>query len=263
MADGEIEGGNEVGKPLDSWGLKVGSFFYLFHLSMLSSHCFYLFHHRKGRNKGGKAMTKQQAAEFLGVTPRTLTNYIAAGKLSPRYVKGKTSPVAEFDPDELQAFKPQLTLVSKVETKQENGDFSFPASEEGKGGKARISYFGRGKDAARAQVKEAESGESLSDTTDDGTSSSALVLAPRLPISPSERQRFDQDSSPHAPANWTMNLAAKILLTVAEAHALTGLSQNTLRAAIKSGELKALKIGRSQRLRPQDVRDWINAKFGE
>lgn len=190
-------------------------------------------------------MNKQEAAEFLGVTPRTLTNYVAAGKLSPHYIKGKTSPVAEFDPDELQAVKPQMAIASNME-KVEEGDGS--PSEGGKE-EGRISYFGK-----RAPKME---------KVEIPTSETALALVPRPAFDVSETNARTQDTSPHAPANWTINLAAKLLLTVAEAHTLTGLSQSTLREAIKSGELKALKIGRSQRLRPQDVRAWINAKFGD
>jgi len=47
------------------------------------------------------------------------------------------------------------------------------------------------------------------------------------------------------------------LLTLAEAQALTGLSRQTLRDAIESGELKSRQIGRAFRVKRGDLEKYI------
>ena len=53
-------------------------------------------------------MTKSQAAEYLGISTRQVTNYANQGKLSVRYEKGKTGDVAIFDERELRKLKAEL-----------------------------------------------------------------------------------------------------------------------------------------------------------
>ncbi|BAY66913.1 hypothetical protein NIES22_70570 (plasmid) [Calothrix brevissima NIES-22] len=43
-------------------------------------------------------MNKQEAADYLGVSVRTLERYVQPGKISVKYEKGKTRPTANFDP---------------------------------------------------------------------------------------------------------------------------------------------------------------------
>jgi hypothetical protein len=50
-------------------------------------------------------LTKQQAADFLGVNVRTLERYTQEGKIGSRYEKGKTRSVVVYDEEELKAFK--------------------------------------------------------------------------------------------------------------------------------------------------------------
>lgn len=54
-------------------------------------------------------MNKQEAADFLGVSVRALERYVQQGKISVRYEKGRTRPTANFDEQELEAFKQELT----------------------------------------------------------------------------------------------------------------------------------------------------------
>ena len=54
-------------------------------------------------------LNKQLAAEFLGVTVRTLERYTQEGKIGGRYEKGKTRSVLVYDEEELRAFKAELT----------------------------------------------------------------------------------------------------------------------------------------------------------
>ena len=52
---------------------------------------------------GGQTMLdKKQAAEYLGVTTRTLERHIQSGKLSVRYQPSPNGEIALFDPEELR-----------------------------------------------------------------------------------------------------------------------------------------------------------------
>lgn len=53
-------------------------------------------------------------------------------------------------------------------------------------------------------------------------------------------------------------IADKLLLTIAEAQALTGLSKEVLRSAIASGELKAKVIGKGWRVKRSDLQEYVD-----
>ena len=54
-------------------------------------------------------MNKQEAATFLGVSERALQRYTQQGRISTRYIKGKTRPTPEYDEEELERFKVELS----------------------------------------------------------------------------------------------------------------------------------------------------------
>jgi len=53
-------------------------------------------------------MEKQEAAEYLGVSVRTLERLAASGRLTKGRAKGKTSPLVVFDKSELEKLKKEL-----------------------------------------------------------------------------------------------------------------------------------------------------------
>ncbi len=53
-------------------------------------------------------MDKSQAAEFLGVSPRTIDRLAAQGKLTKHRERRKTRPAVVFNEDELTSLKEQL-----------------------------------------------------------------------------------------------------------------------------------------------------------
>lgn len=57
-------------------------------------------------------MDKRAAADFLGVSVRTLERLAASGKLTKRRGRGKTRPSVAFDESELQALKEELDQAS-------------------------------------------------------------------------------------------------------------------------------------------------------
>lgn len=64
---------------------------------------------------------------------------------------------------------------------------------------------------------------------------------------------------PAKPAPSIADLAHKLMLTLAEAAALSNLSRNHLRQAIKTGTLKAQKIGRGWRIKRTDLDAYVSA----
>ncbi len=60
-------------------------------------------------------MTKREAADFLGVTIRSIEGYAAKGKLTPAKAKGTRGDIAVYDDDELQKLKSEREQVVYVE----------------------------------------------------------------------------------------------------------------------------------------------------
>jgi excisionase family DNA binding protein len=59
------------------------------------------------------------------------------------------------------------------------------------------------------------------------------------------------------PRSASVRVSEKLLLNLSDCRSLTGLSEGTLRDAIKSGELRAKIIGRGWKVKRQDLDDFI------
>jgi excisionase family DNA binding protein len=67
------------------------------------------------RNIPGVAMlTKKQVIERLGVSERSITNYVKSGRLRVKYVKGKFGQEARFSAREVDALAIDLTVKPEV-----------------------------------------------------------------------------------------------------------------------------------------------------
>jgi excisionase family DNA binding protein len=177
-------------------------------------------------------MNKQEAADFLGVSVRALERYVQQGRISVKYEKGKTRPTANFDSTELEAFKIELnqpTIKPAVETRQITTDQQTQT--------ANATY---------------QSGEI---TRFDDISEFGEIDAIEKLSSIIEQLLGKGDNQPIVP------IADKLLLTLPEAQALTGLSKEVLRQAIASGELKAKVIGKGWRIKRSDLESFIDKLF--
>ncbi len=168
-------------------------------------------------------MNKQEAAEFLGVSVRALERYVQQGRIGVTYEKGKTRPTANFEPQELEAFKEELNQPTIKPAFQSRQTPTEPQVESDKpvlyGGE--IAEFG----------------------VIDKLSSIIESLLGRSETQP------------------TVPIADKLLLTLPEAQLLTGLSKEFLRDAINDGTLKAKLIGRSWRVKRADLEQYIADLF--
>lgn len=188
-------------------------------------------------------MTRREVAEVLGVSERTVGSYAQSGRLGVRYVPGKTSPVADFDADEVATLKKELAPVAKAEKpKVEVGTL-----------KAEVGSSQEEQTGALALP----SSNFTVPPSNFAPASFIAIEAAHLPMLAQALAGVLETSRVTAPSE----LAAKIGITVPEACVLTGLSEKAMRAAIKNGELPSRRIGRSTRLRPGDVRAWFNRQF--
>lgn len=171
-------------------------------------------------------MNKKQAAEFLGVSIRALERYVQQGKLTVRYEKGKTRPTANFDQTELEAFKEELnqpTIKPAVETRQITTD-----------------VYDETRNSDIQPINVAEFGEI---TVIDKLADMIEMLI----------TRGDKKA--------TVAIESKILLTLDEVQAMTGLSKGYLRGAIGQGNLNAKQIGKSWRIKRSDLDEFVENLF--
>ena len=168
-------------------------------------------------------MNKQEAAEFLGVSVRALERYVQQGRISVKYEKGKTRPTANFDPIELEAFKSELNQPTIKPAVESRQISTEPqvASDKPVLYGGEIAEFG----------------------VIDKLSSIIESLLGRSEAQP------------------TVPIADKLLLTLPEAQALTGLSREFLREAINDGALKAEIIGKSWRVKRSDIEAFVAGLF--
>ena len=171
-------------------------------------------------------MNKQQAAEFLGVSVRALERYVQQGRIGVKYEKGKTRSTANFDQAELEEFRAELsqpTIKPAVESRQ------IPTEPQPDSDQA-VLYAG--------------------EITEFGEISVIDKLSSII-----EGLLAKSENQPSVP------IADKLLLTIPEAQALTGLSKDVLRDAIQEGSLKAKVIGRSWRIKRSDLEEYVSTLF--
>ncbi|ODG98215.1 hypothetical protein A4S05_10215 [Nostoc sp. KVJ20] len=177
-------------------------------------------------------MNKLLAADFLGVSVRALERYVQQGRISVKYEKGKTRPTANFDQTELEAFKEELnqpTVKPAFETRQITTE-QQPDTGKLTPDSGELARFDEVSGFGEIGVIEKLSG----------------IIEALL---------GKGDSQPLVP------IADKLLLTLAEAQALTGLSREFLRDAITAGNLKAKVIGKSWRVKRTDLEEYVDKLF--
>ena len=174
-------------------------------------------------------MTKAEAAEYLGCSVRQLERYTSENRIGVRYEKGRTRPTPIYDEGELQTFKATLERVVYRPAVERMDTPKIPAE---RGGKAIATQ----NDGALSGLSQA----------------SQLEAFARFIVEAVKSEKPATDAAPPL-----ADIAVKLLLTLTEAQALTGLSRGTLRAAIDADELKANQIGRGWKVKKTDLESYI------
>lgn len=163
-------------------------------------------------------MNKKEAAEYLNVSTRAIERYTAQGKLTPTYEKGRTGPAPVYDQAQLDELKRQMDEAAA---------------------------------ATHSAVKPDKSDKR--DKADNGDKDGALVLRSG---SRADLAAFIA-ALDRARGQSITDIAAKPLLTRAEAQRYTGLSRELLHEAVTSGRVKEIKLGRAYRIKRAELDSYI------
>ena len=169
---------------------------------------------------GGGMLTKKEAAEYLGVSTRTLERYVKNGKLSVRYEDSQNGEIALFDSGELDQFAD---------------------------------------DKQTPRIKPASMDSDLAATTSDIVPSRGVggLLAPfqelteRLIFALSDYEDRKEKITPD-------KIRGKLLLTLTEAQIMTGLSREILMEAMKDGRLPSQIMGKAYRIKAKDLETFVD-----
>ena len=187
-------------------------------------------------------MRKDEAAQFLGISTRTLELYTKQGRIGGHYEKGKTRPVLVYEEAEVKRLKDELAnqnyahrpiveraVIDSGHTPGTNGDARFNTSP------------------SRSALFSSEPTSSASDAS--------LALSSPMPPQMEHLLSALAALSTARPqiAQAEVPIQHKLFLSLDEAQALTGLSRGVLREAIKTNELPAKIIGRGWRIRRTDL----------
>jgi excisionase family DNA binding protein len=170
-------------------------------------------------------MNIKEAAGYLGISIKTLERKIAGGEVSVAYVPGATGKQRTFDPAELDRFK-EAEAAKTVAT-------SYVA-------RARVATVASNGDKPQQQALERATGE-------QGMALFVSMLTDALAAT--------RDGKADVP------LRDKMTLSFKEAAQLSGVPEDHLRMAHKSGELRGAKIGRGVRVTPDDVRKYVEQRM--
>ena len=179
-------------------------------------------------------MNKREAADFLKVSEKTIERYKSAGKLAARMIRvtgddGKTRQVLDFKEAELERLKSELS-----------GEKVFPIVTDG-----------------HAQTK-------TQTDTDGQTQLDRLNFESIESLTVGQTQTvrlisgiFERIEKAFQTQTEAADRAQKLMLTIPEAAALSGLPKSFIRQSIKEGKLKAVVISRTYRIKRQDLDSFI------
>lgn len=210
-------------------------------------------------------MTKQEAADQLGVSVRALERYTQQSRIAARYEKGRTRPTIIYDESEVERFKAEL---EKVKHK--------PALEVAGATGARLSGDGHTFEAGAGLNFANDANLANTLATSGDIAPLALLFAqfvravqngapldagalPALAQSATGAGGGNEisEQSKRAPKAPTPT-ADKILLGVEDAMSLTTLSRAVILDAVRTGQLPAQKFGRAWKIKRRDLDLWID-----
>lgn len=190
-------------------------------------------------------MNKQEAADFLGVSVRTLERHTKASRVAARYVKGKTSDVLVYDRDELERFKAELESPTHLPTVE-------AATPPTNRMETQASTNSANPDKGLARFGE---GGSIGGDANEFVFALMQALAqlqPQLQMAGGDAPASSEHSGPPITPP-----AQKLLLSLSEAQSYSGLSRANLMDAIHAETLAAQKIGRGWKIKRRDLERYV------
>ena len=183
---------------------------------------------------------KKEAAEYLGVTTRTLERHIQSGKLSVRYQPSQNGKIALFDPEELENFKEGRDTIQIKPTIESEPSSLIPKPPQNPQGQIT-------RTPDRSELTQTQQPESI-----------PLGLSTLIAPLGALFNNLTNAINNHGARITTTELRSKLLLTLDEAQTITGLSREILQEAIKNGELPSKIMGKSYRIKQKDLERYID-----
>lgn len=204
------------------------------------------------------SLTKKEAAALLGISTRQLENYARAGRVTVRKERGKTGDISVYDEAEINQLKSELDAKRGVVQ---------PAVMREPAAPGEAAPNGNGHDLESSEVVRAFASQLSQLTPQEFISQLAAAILTQAEQRQAVRQleagqgqaeskdgqqrpkrrKHDPDETPIS------DLAAKPLLTRAEARRYTGLSQKLLRELVTSGKVSERKLGHAYRLKRAEL----------
>jgi excisionase family DNA binding protein len=172
-------------------------------------------------------MNKSDAANFLGKTERAIERYVKDGRLSARYVAGKTRSVADFDEAELERLKHELDNPSDVR----------PAV------------------IPQTPTNDEQPRQSATNALQRTANDEAMTILGKAIADALQAHQTQGNTVADVP------LRDKMTLSFKEAARLSGVPESNLRAAFADGSLRGARIGRGVRVLPDDLRKYVAARM--
>lgn len=205
------------------------------------------------------SIKKKDAAALLGISTRQIENYARAGRLSVRKERGKTGDISVYDEGELQQLKSEMdakrgmilgaVVREPATTDEADPDDNGHRPENSEAIRAFASQLSRLSpqefiaQLAAAILTQAEQRQQRQIEAKQG---GQTVMEQRP-----KKGRHDPTETPIS------DLAAKPLLTRAEAQRYTGLSRELLREAVTSGKVKEVKLGHAYRMKRTELDNYV------
>jgi excisionase family DNA binding protein len=209
------------------------------------------------------SLKKKDAAAILGISTRQLENYARAGRITVKKERGKTGDISVYDESEIQNLKNELDAKRGV---IQAAVIREPAAT----GEAEPD--GNGHDLESSEVVRAFASQLSRLTPQEFIAQLAAAILTQAEQRQAVRQleaqgQGEPDESQqrpkkrqHDPNQPTINeLAAKPLLTRAEAQRYTGLSRELLREAVTSGKVSERKLGHAYRMKRAELDNYVAA----
>lgn len=203
---------------------------------------------------------KKEAAAYLGISTRQLENYARGGRLSVRKEKGKTGDIAIFDDEELRRLKTELDskrglIQGAVVREPVNGEAAgthangddLESSEVIRAFASQLSRLTPQEFIAQLAAAILTQAEQRQQAAQRQLEEGQGQAGPGQGSQGPKKRRPDPDETPIS------DLAAKPLLTRAEAQRYTGLSRELLRELVTSGKVKEVKLGRAYRMKRAEL----------
>jgi excisionase family DNA binding protein len=181
-------------------------------------------------------MNKQDAADYLNISVRTLQRLTTDGKISVGEVRGRTGMVTDYTAEDLDRYK-------QVEAEREANP---PAKDATRYVRPHVIPSGTPLTAQSEALQRAGTDETL---TMLGKAIADAIKAHEAQGNGKQEQASIAD------------LSAKFSLSFGEAARLSGVPESHLRAAHANGTLRGAKIGRGVRVTPETLRKYVEGRM--